>query len=396
MKQLLVFVALLLLVLPAASALTLNVLTTNPAPLQAGTFADVTLELESATGETTHTNLDVNVIESEVIKVVSANQGEFDIFRPGRVATYTVRIFVAENTPEGYVDLEFVATSDQLTKQEFSERVFVQEAESKPELYIGSVTSIPQELLPDTDDNEIEVTIQNLGDTDAELLRATLQVPEGITAAYSYSLEDSISSVSSGGEGTFTFTFDIDETVQESVAANLQLRYRYEEPGRSSYETQTTVIPLNIEIVEAPLLVIDSVEQLSSFAGGSTENKVKVGITNKGLVAAEEVRVRVVPDISYPFIFETTTQYVSSNIAPGKTAYVMFTTEVTSEAQDQEYTLTTKLDSLVGEARYTREDTLALTTTSKQSVPKSVIAFAVIGVVILFAVIIGIRARRRK
>ena len=259
MNKLLALIALVLLIVPGASALTVDVLATDPAPLQAGSFADVTLELESSVQEDTYSNLDVGLVETEFIRVISDTDGEVGTFRPGRAATFTFRIFVAEDTPEGFIDLEFFAEADNLQRSSYDRRVFVQEADTKPELFIGAIKSTPKQLLPDTDDVTVAVTVQNLGDKDAELVRAELDSEETISSSYSYSLEDSVASIASGQEATFTFTLDIDESVRDAVPARLNLRYRTEEVGTSNYETITESIPFELEIVEAPFLEIVSV-----------------------------------------------------------------------------------------------------------------------------------------
>ena len=396
MNKLLALTLFVLLLVPGVSALTVDVLTTDPAPLQAGSFADITLELESSVQEQTYTNLRVGLTETDFIRVISQTDGEFGTFRPGRAATFTFRIFVAEDTPEGFLDLELYAESDTLQRSSYDRRVFVQESDTKPELYIGAIKTTPKQLLPDTDDVTVEVTVQNLGDKDAELVRAELDSEDTITSSYSYSLEDSVATIASGGEAVFTFTLDIDETVRDAIPARLDLRYRTEEVGTSNYQTITESIPFTLEIVKAPFLEIVSVEQQDGFAGGSTENVLRVGIQNTGEAEAEEVRVRIIPDISYPFIFDVTTQYVASTIAPGDTVYVNYEAEVTDEAQDNTYSITTKLESLVGESRYTREDELSIKTVPGESIPTALIAGAVIAIVLVLAVIIGIRARKRK
>jgi hypothetical protein len=396
MKKFLVFLALVALLVPGASALTLDVLTTDPAPLQAGSFADVTIEIESAPSEEPFTNLNIGLVETPYIRPISTTDGEFATFRPARVATFTFRIFIEENIPEGFIDLEFYAESDGLERSTYNRRVFIQESDSEPELYIGSIKTTPKELLPDTDDVRVDITLQNLGDKDAELVKATLISGDLITPAYSYSMEDSVSSIPSGGQATLSFVINIDEEAMESLPAKVELRYRSEDVGSSDYITSTVQIPFDLQIVPAPFLEIVSIEQLDSFQGGSTENRVRVGIQNNGLAQAEEVRVRIIPDISYPFIFETTTQYVASTIQPGDISYVLYVAEVTDDAQSNNYTITTKLESLVGDARYTREDVLVLETTPGDSLPPMFIAIGIIAVVLILAIYIGVRARKRK
>lgn len=393
MKKILLLISILLLITPLTQAITLDVLTTNPAPVQAGEFADITVEIESATTESTYTDLQISLKETNYLSVISMTSGQFDTLRPGRVATFTFRVYVDDTLPQGFIDLDFTGKAKSLD-QEFKERIFVQSAETAPELSIGSIKTTPNKLLPDTDDNVILVTLQNLGDKDAELVTATLKQADGMQSAYSYSLRDSVSSIPSGEQVTLEFTTDILENIQEHIPTVLNLQYRSEQSD--TYKTYTVSLPLDLELVPAPYLEITNVEQENSFQGGTTENDVVVTLTNNGPVEAEEVRIRIIPDISYPFIFDATTQYVSSTIKPGESARAVFTAEVTEDAMNANYSLTAKLESLVGSARYTREDTMQLATKQGESIANSTVAYIVIGIVIALAVFIGIQARKRK
>ncbi len=182
-----------------------------------------------------------------------------------------------------------------------------------PEILIGQITSVPNKMISDTTNNKITINIQNLGDKDAELVKANLEIHgTSITPSYSYSLEDSTSSISAGSQETLTFTIDIEEDAQVETSATLHLRYRAQKSVGNMYETFEKKINLTIQLTPSPHLIISNVEQLSDFKIGTTENKLKITLLNDGIEDAKEVRVRIVPDISYPFIFEETTMYVSA------------------------------------------------------------------------------------
>ncbi len=395
--KLVYLLTIVLFALPLTSALTLDVLSTNPAPLQAGEFADITFEIRSDLQEQEYNNLKIDIRETNYLEVVSFSQDTFETFRAGRSAVITARVFINHDLPDGMFDIFFVAQSDNFDEKRFTRRLFIQQAETLPDLRVGMIRTTPNKLLADTTDNEVVVTLQNLGNTDAKLVRAELLVDEEkVSPSFSFSLEDNVASIPAGQEAQLRFTLDIEENVMESVPATLQLRYRARMSGRMNYESFTTQLPVQLELVPTPFLEISSVEQLSNFRGGTTENRMRVGITNTGQREAREVRVRIIPDISYPFIFSSTTQYVSAQINPGETQYVFFETEVTRDAEDRDYTVTVRLESLVGQTRYARETFMSVETRARDPISTSTIATIIILLVVVLAVIVGLRARKRK
>lgn len=380
-----------LVLVQVSVALSVSVLSTDPAPLQAGDFADITIQVTSSINEQKYDEVRIDFKETNFIRVVSSYEKLWTNFESGRSATHTFRIFIEDDLPTGSIDFEFDIATEQ-GKFSVEDQVFVQDADSNPELFIGKVQSTPKELLPDTDDNEITITVQNLGDKDAELVRAkVVSDKEIIKPAYSFSLEDTLSSIPAGSQEELVFTIDIEETTLTEIPSRLELLYRSDSANGVDYETINTVIPFNLEIIEAPLLRVVEVNQVDSFVGGSTENEVLIGIKNEGLTEAEEVRVRLVPDVSYPFLFELTTRYVSSNIQPGETAYVSFKTEVQDSADARDYTITAKLESLIGETRYVREDVVSITTTPGKELPIQSISLVIIAVIIIVGAIIGFK-----
>lgn len=396
LTKLLLLVALVVFLVPSALAVSVSVLSTDPAPLQAGDFADVTVQVSSGINEQRYDELKLSVKETNFIKVISNNEKSWVDFVSGRSATHTFRVYIEENLPTGAVDFSFVVETDTGTFDS-EDRVFVQDSDSKPELSIGSIKTTPKELLPDTDDNQITITVQNLGDKDAELVKATLvSDSELVKPSYSFSLQDSTASIASGEQEELTFTIDLKETTENEIPSQLQLQYRSKTNGGSDYETINTIIPFDLEIIDAPLLKIVEVKQVDSFIGGSTENEVLIGIKNEGNTDAEEVRVRLVPDVSYPFLFELTTQYVSSNIKPGETAYVSFVTEVQDSADSRDYAITAKLESLIGETRYVREDVVSLHTEPGKEVPVKTISIVIISLIILVGAFIGYRSYQQN
>ncbi len=382
-----------ILLIPMSLALEVELLSTDPAPVNAGEYADLTFRFTKAATESFANDIVFEIEETQFV-IPTENDIPINGLTYNDFVTKTVRVFFSDSTPEGFLDVKTnIASGNTQLERDIS--VFIQEEQSNPELFVGSVRTTPRELLPDTDNNELLITLQNLGDKDAELVRAEL-IPQSNYAkpSYAYSLLDSVSNIRAGSEEELFFVLDLEEEVRKAIDARLELQYRAEKDSGSNYDTFSESISFIIPVQESPYLEVVDYEQKSSFATGSTENVIRVAIKNTGIEDAEEVRVRAIPDISVPFIFELTTEYVASEIEPNETAYVEFTMEVL-DAQIREYPITVRLEALVGETRYSREDFFVVTPTQGTSIGTSTIAFVVVGLAIVAAVILGLRMRRK-
>lgn len=385
----LLYIALTLLLGVSVFADSMTLLQTDPAPVRAGDYADITVRYETYVEGNDMNNVELVVASNPTF---SAQSTEIigTVFA-GDTITRTIRVYVSESTPQGTVILPISVMSDSATST-FELEVYVQESDVLPELLIGSVKTVPNELLPDTADNVLTFTVQNLGDKDADLVKATLLVAdESVTPSYSFSDMASISSIAAGGEGKFEFTIDLSEDARGEIPARLQLNYRAKDATNTNYDTYMTSIQFDLPIVDAPLLFVSDVEHVSDFTQGSADNILRVTLTNNGEDDADDVRVRAVPDISYPFVFQTTSQYVTSKIKPGESATVEFIIEVSGDAQVRDYPTTVKLESLAGETRYSREDSFTISVSEGVKASNGGLAITIIVVILIVSAIIGVR-----
>lgn len=387
-------------ILPLVHAVDVQLINTDPAPIEAGEYADVTIRFTKDAEDAENFATTFAIEETDFIIPVSERTFSLNRFRSGDVITHTFRLYFDERLPEGYVDIPAIIIADDLV-QNADLRVFVEEADTNPELYVGSVETTPNELLPDTDDNDLHVTIQNLGDKDAELVRVEL-VPRSphVKPSYAYSMLDSVATIAAGDEETLEYTIDLDVEARGELPMELLLRYRAQRSVGDAYDVFEERLPFTLPVADAPLLTVVNVTYLDSFQAGSTENRVRVAIRNDGSEEAEEVRVRAIPDISYPFIFELTTEYVASEIPSGETANVEFRVEVLRDAAEREYPVTLRLESLVGETRYARDDTMDLIATPGREIDPQRVGIGIIVVALIASAWLGFviwkRRRRRK
>lgn len=397
-KTILTLLIAMWVIIPLGYSFSLEVIETDPAPIVAGDYADVTFRFTTTPTDGDLDNVRVNVLETDMIKPLQGHEIFISKIFSGESLTRTIRIYFSDELEQGFIDVPFTANFNDRTLLKPKVRVFVQDANSNPDLQIGDIETIPNELLADTRNNKMTVKVQNLGDRDAELVKAELVVAEidKIKPSYSFSFIDSEASIGSGEEGSFVFDLDILELVQGEVPATLKLRYRTDEGTDSTYKTLEKELEFNIPIADSPYLFVEDVELLDNFEIGSSENRVRITLKNGGTEDAEEVRVRMIPDVSYPFAYEQTTEYVTSKIKPGQSAQVEFKIEVLSNAQLRDYPTTVLLESLVSETRYSREDVVTVKATGKEPRSNTQVATYVIVIVFIVSSGLGYFAYRSK
>lgn len=353
-------IILVLLILCATSVFGLqaSILQTSPAPAQAGEYVDVTVRLSVQTNQETLQGVTLDVGQSPYLSLAS-DVRSYSSIRPGDQITSTLRVYIEEQTPEGRILFPIVVrtNSGSLT---FNEELYVRGASRIADLRIGQILSTPEQILPDSQRNRIRVSLRNIGEQDAELLSASLVLDEQASPSFAYSLQDSLASLAGGSQEDLEFYLDIEEDARESIQGILELEYRTRLDGSRTPRAERASLPVTIPIDNAPFLRIASQELLSESVQGSSDNTLRVTLENTGSEEAVDARVRLFPDISYPFIFEQTSQYVGARILPGANASFDVNYEVLEDADIREYEISVELESLVDTSRYAQDDVISI------------------------------------
>ena len=379
----------------SVSSIDVEVLDTNPSPIIADDYADITIRISIEDGISdlnAYSFVEYGVMKTryinpydDYVKVENLNSGE--------THSRTFRVFFDEKIEEGNITLPIFVRSDR-GEFVYEEEVFIEDSLNSPELYIGQIETNPNELLKDSLDNKLTISLQNLGEKDAELVRANLIINnENIEESFSYSLEDSLSEIENGGEESLEFTFDILEEIEvDSLDSTLELRYRAKKSTSDNYEVYEKSIPFKIKLSKTPDIIPTKVEMIDDFKVGSVDNRVKIYIKNIGDKKAEEVRVRLFPDISYPFSFQKLSQYVSFSLDSNEETSIIFETEVFDTAEVRDYPIKILIESLVGDTRYSQEKQIVITTKENKSyITKDNLGYIIFTLVFLFGGYLGLR-----
>lgn len=396
-KLLLILLTTLALLIVPVTAFQAQLLETRPAPTQAGEFADITIRVDTQGLSTQELGeFTLRIRETDFIRPVPGHERTFRALSPGQTITHTVRVYLSSSIPTGEIPLEVLLESSR-SSRDFSLPLYVSGAQNKPELHIGSIRSTPDKLLQDTKSNTIEITLQNLGDKEAQLVTANLVADESlITEAFSFSMQDSTASIAPGAQAVLRFDIDIEETDLLRIPAELELRYRTRNDFDNSFMTVQESLSFDLRLTSAPRYEILEMEPVNGIQAGTSNNQLRVSIQNVGLEEARSVRIRLYPDPASPFDFERTSIFISSNIRPGEEATVLIPFDVLNDALIQDYFVNAEFESLVGAARYTQEARLTIPVTQEASDGLSSYLFIIIVLSLVVAGVIGFLYNRKK
>ncbi len=393
------FVMLLILIgMNLGFSISFQVLNSNPSPIQAGEYADITIRIDTFLGTDSKEikNLKIYPKETEFIKPIPGNEINIAILNSGQSLTRTFRIYFNENIPSGNIPLTLIFEQDG-TKFEQSQMIYVFGGNKKPEILIGSIKSIPDKLLEDTKSNKISIILQNLGDKSAELLIAEIKTNNSIIEeSYYYSLRDSVSELKGAQQVELNFIFDILETDLKQIPVELFLRYRVKNVFNNSYSIVEEIIPFEIRLSKSPKYEIIEIEKENIFQAGSSGNNLKITIKNIGEEEGNTVRLRLYPDPSAPFDFERTSIFISSSIKTGEIASFIVPFDIINSAINQTYYINVELESLVGSNRYFQKERIEISVDKLASNNLSTYLYSLVIFSLFVALLIGIFYSRKN
>lgn len=384
-----------LVALQTAAAIQVDLLSTDPAVPTAGDYADITFRVQSGINELVREDVVITTVDNRYISKVSSPK-RLASLRPGDTATATFRVYIGEDTPEGDLNIQSLIIYDG-QEIETNHELFVQQADRDVELVLGEIETTPNLLLQDTENNELRITLQNLGEKEAELVTSTLSFPSRYGSESSaFSLIDSAASIGPGEEEELVYTIDIEKGDFNRIPAQLELRYRERRDIGAGFDVREVTRSFDIPLDSSPFLEIINQEARTDMQAGSADNILRITIENSGEEEAEDVRIRLYPDISFPFIFDRTSFYIGAKIQPGETQDVDIRFEIMDDAQARDYEVFVELESLVETTRYEQDSVVTITPTPGAQGNTTQYALILIGLIVIASVAIAIWRKRKK
>ncbi|MCZ7381366.1 MAG: hypothetical protein O8C64_07340 [Candidatus Methanoperedens sp.] len=248
------------------------------------------------------------------------------------------KLRVADNAIKGTYNVTLNWDTGQgWTKKDFPVYIDPKQAD----FVVGALVTSPDKLIADTKEATLSVNIDNIGKGNAENVKVKLIMPAGFKPTYSYSDEDSLGIIETGGSKKADFYVDTDENLKEGdYSAKLEITYRDVNDEANTYRMKN--LTLNIPIKPAPYLVVESVTTTPEKLVPGDKAMFRINVGNNGTEKAESVSLRVFKDASQPFEFDEKSDFVGK-LEPGENGDAVLKVTVDTNAVAKKYLLDVEL-----------------------------------------------------
>lgn len=273
-------------------------------------------------------------------------------------------------------------------EEEFKIRVGDKET---PNFVIGTIATSPTKLVGDTDEAELNIDIENIGDGDSENTKVELELPEGFQPSYSFSNREVLGTIPQESSKTATFYIDVDENVKGgSYPATMKLQYKEADDDDNTYKTK--ILPLEIQVMDKPLFEIVEVKTSPETITEEDTVELKFTIKNIGGKEGESVSVRAFKESSQPFEFEDKSDFIGK-LKPGETGEAVLTLEVEKGATPKDYIIDLEIRSIDGDQVLLQEKSTKITVSNNMRGPNNGSASPLMGIVVIVVILaVGIAA----
>lgn len=385
----------LIIALPVSAQM--SVIATNPSPIIAGDYADITVQFRrGAIMGDSRDNVTLFIKETDFIKPLPNQEFVIPTLQENQMVGRTFRVFFTEDIPPGKIPITLVESYGSV-RVEYRDDIVVQGSSIRADMRIGSMRSVPNRLLSDSEDNTLFLTLQNVGDKKAELLKITLE-SDYLAPAYFNSMVQSISSLDGGEEKEVAFDFDILPVVRngDSVEATAIIEYRERNRLDTAFELRTIRLPVVLNLAQAPDFSISAVEPESTIRVGGKGQAIVFTITNLNEREGENVRLRLFPNPASPFDFEKTSYFLTPRLRENEEVAVRIEFDVLSSALVQEYIVLAEIESVLGQNRFVQTIDVPIEITRGEPSTIRQNAIAIVLILLILAFIIGYFSLRKR
>ncbi len=207
----------------------------------------------------------------------------------------------------------------------------------EPDFVLGTLVTSPIKLLADTEENELKVTLENIGDDNAETVRMELELPQGFSETYGYSSRANLGTIDAGSSSVGTFYIDLDETVIEGEQDGL-IKIYYKESNDEDNKYKTIELPIKIPVNGKPMFSIEEIKTNPDIIKVGNEVELLLTIKNYGSKEAESVSIRAFKESSQPFEFDEKSDFIGK-LKPGESGEAVLKLNIDSKANLKTYLL---------------------------------------------------------
>jgi hypothetical protein len=367
----------------------LNVVMTryDPYPAEPGKYLTIWVKVQNL-GSASAKNLTLELMDTYPFSIDASEDRirSFGEVLPTEPVLVEYRVRVDEDSLDGRnpIDLKVSANG----RDFFIESLDIYVESKAVDFAIGSLVSEPERLVSDSENNKLTMSLQNIGESVAKLVKAELSLPDGFTPSDSYSDEYSVGNIEAEGSGQAIFYIDIDESVEAGEQLGT-LKVFYKDDSDEEYKRKT--LQVRIPVRASPAFEIASIGLIPELLGQGMEGvELKLDIRNSGSREAENVNVRVLKEATQPFDFDEKSSFVG-NLDPGETGQAVFHFDIDGAASLKKYILDLEIRYTTDSTVNIADDKVSFEVTEPLPNPTGLYIMAIIAIVIIGLIVWYIR-----
>ena len=270
---------------------------------------------------------------------------------------------------------------------------------TNPEFVLGTLVTSPVKLLADSDENKLEVTLENIGDENARNVRMDLELPKGFNPTYGYSDRANLGTVEADKSKTAAFYVDIDDGMTQGKYEG-KVTVHYKEANDNDNVYKTVELPLKIPINGKPSFSIESIKTIPEKIRAGSSVKLVVEVKNVGSKEAESVSLRAFKESSQPFEFEEKSDFIGK-LKPGELGEAVLKFDVDTDATVKKYLLDLEIRSVYNDEVLTENEVITLEVENGEekglfSSGNRIIGFAIIAVIVIGGLVLYFVIKKKK
>jgi len=364
----------------------------DPYPLEAGKYVTLWIKIDNY-GSKEAENVSCTLLPKYPFLLDSTENPTQTIgILPGmESAIIDYKIYVDSNAVEGNNDLDMACQAS--GGEALTTRTITLYVTSKiPEFAVGSISSQPTKLLPDTKDNQVKIQVQNIGTGDADMITAKLILPKGLSPSESYSNTANLGAIGKGSVKEATFYIDTEKSLEPKVyTAQLEIYYRDSNSVKSEYKSQ--IINADISIRPAPVFEVETVSTIPAKLTQGDKFDLNIVLKNTGYEEAKSVSFKLYKQNDQPFTLDEKYDFVG-NIKPNETGQAGLKITVNSDAAIKTHLLEGEIRYVVGNDVFVVDKQIPISVMSAKDSAINPLYIIIAGVIVL--ALIGIYYARRK
>jgi hypothetical protein len=328
-----------------------TLLTTDPVPLQTGEDADTTFKVVNR-GSTAAEDVRVRIIDSYPFQLKPDRQRNYSIgsVTPGEEYYISTDLLVDGGASDGSHDLKV-----EIRHGDFSRFVDIplEVQGTEVDLNLANLRTAPGELMPDTEDNKLSLSVINNGDEEAENVVVDLQYPNFFEERSSFSKRQALGNLNPGETKQAEFYFDLSRNAPEgSVEIPASITYTSDDSTAEIEKTES----FKTYISGKPQYeVVNYTSALDRGKRGTLEVKVR----NTGNEESVSTRIRLLDSSDQPFSYSSSSQFIGT-LEPGQTGTAVFEVTPESEAETKDYLVDFEIRGVKNTNVFTEDTTLRL------------------------------------